>query len=249
MTKVEHTTEYNQFSRHECNRKMDEKHVQRIMTAIEEKNLLDLDPIIVDSNYCVIDGQHRLEAARRLGISAPYIVNESVNSSDMKSLNSILKPWGLVDYLNHYARLGHSEYELLEAFMNENKMQISIALQLLNGSKNSNFFKIFKSGKYRFPSNAEYAEVMVKKIQISEVIEFIKRKTSGGKTYLDRVTFYGAMVDFFNIKSFNYDTFMKKLQYKIDLIHPCTRQCDYVSLFKDIYNFKNQSPIELESRE
>jgi hypothetical protein len=243
---IEETMDYDVFQKHEANRGYDEKHVKKLMESISDRNLLRSHPIVVDKNFIIIDGQHRKEAARRLGIPITYIIDEETEIQDVIPCNTKVKTWTIVDFLNYYVQQKFPEYELLNEFVNQNRMQLNIALQLLNGSKSASFFNEFKEGKYKFPSKDEYEEVLRKKEQIGQVIDFIKRKMSGPKTYLDRVTFHGALVDFFNIKSFSFDVFVSKLSYKLDMIRPCSRQCDYVNLFKDIYNWKNQKPITME---
>lgn len=243
IIQVEETKDYSVFNRHNSNRTINEKLVNRLKESMAKKSLLRSKPIVVDKEFNIIDGQHRFEAAKRLDMPIAYIIDEEINVNDMETLNTNLLTWGLHDYLNFHVKQNNIEYQLLSDFMDSNKLKLNIALQLLHGCRNPDFFKKFKDGKYKYPSEAEEMEAMVKKSQIQEVINYIKVKTSGPKTYLDKVTFYSAMVEFFNVKSFSYDTFMKKLQYKIDMIHPCTRHGDYVRIFREIYNFKNQQPI------
>jgi len=50
-----------------------------------------------------------------------------------------------------------------------------------------------------------------------------------------------------NFKSFgslpNFENFMKRLPYKLDLIRPCSGNAQYLEIFKEIYNFRNTSPL------
>ena len=65
------------------NEKIEEGRVKKLMDAIQNENPFNtkIPPIIVDSNGNVLDGHHRLEAARRLGIqSVPAIEKFSVQS-------------------------------------------------------------------------------------------------------------------------------------------------------------------------
>jgi len=241
---IEETKDYDVFNKHKANRKTNEKLVVRLIKSIETKNLLKCNPIVVDKHFNVIDGQHRLEAARRLQLPISYITDENVDVKDIVPLNVEKETWKLDEYLNFHCNQDKLDYLLLQDFMEKEKfLKVNIALELLHGCRNSEFHTEFKKGNYKFPQETEMLEVLTKKTQIHEVINYIKTKTSGPKTYLDKVTFYSAMIEFFNIKSFSYTIFMQKLQYRIDLIHPCQCRSDYVRIFKEIYNFKNQSPI------
>ena len=63
---VYHTTDYGRFKLLEENRPLDTAHVNKLVHAIKYQNLLDQKPIDVTADFEVIDGQHRLEAARTL---------------------------------------------------------------------------------------------------------------------------------------------------------------------------------------
>ena len=58
------TTDYDIFKGIVGNRKVEKKHVEMLTGAIDRNNLLNVRPIIVNEEMMVIDGQHRLEAAK-----------------------------------------------------------------------------------------------------------------------------------------------------------------------------------------
>lgn len=240
---ITETSDYTQFKKHPANRDIDEKSRDRLVEAIQKKNLLKSHPIVVDKEFYIIDGQHRLEACKKLQIPVTYVMDENITTEDIIALNTNRKSWNMEDFLNFYVSKHRKDYILLDEFIRREKIHLNIALRLLNGNRNGAFYEEYKNGSYKFPSPEELEDVLTKQLQINQVINYIKTKTSGLKTYLDRVTFYGAMVDFFNIKSFEFEVFMTKLQYRIDLMHACTRQNEYVKLFKDIYNWKNKRPL------
>jgi len=239
ITVIEETKDYGMFDKHICNRDIEEDHVLKLIESIREKNQLRAHPILVDNDGIIIDGQHRLEAARRLGIPIPYYIDKSANVDDIIRLNVNQKAWQLPQYYNFYCKREYPEYLKLKNFIDAEKIPLNIGVLLLNGEKSGEFFTRFKKGKYRFPNEVEYMDAMQKKEHIKQVIDFIKKKTSGNKTYLDRVTFYSALIEFYNIKSFSHEIFMHKLELKLNIMCSRTRQSDYVSLFKEIYNYRS----------
>jgi len=54
------------------NRPINERHLTRLVSAIKEKNLLQDFPILVSYDMVIIDGQHRLLAAQKLGLPIFY---------------------------------------------------------------------------------------------------------------------------------------------------------------------------------
>ena len=61
------TIEHNQFKSIKGNRAVSPPHVRSIIESITEHNYLFEFPISVTNDLEVIDGQHRLEAAKQLG--------------------------------------------------------------------------------------------------------------------------------------------------------------------------------------
>lgn len=238
------TREYEMFEKLPCNRQLHEGNIKKIQKSIAEENLLKERPILVDENLCVIDGQHRLEAARRMGISIWYQITEKNNLKNLILYNNNNKSWGIEDYLNFYSHQdGYESYKELDKFITKHMIDANIALHILSSDRSTGFYKDFKEGRYQFPEGEKYLEAVKKKEMIDETVAYIKKKTSGNKVYLDRVTFYGALVTFFSSENFFYETFFKKLEYKLDLMRPCSKREEYLRIFKDIYNWKNHSRI------
>jgi hypothetical protein len=98
---MESTKDYSIFKDFTSNREVDHKHVNKLVASIGEKNLLHANPIIVDKFMRVIDGQHRLAAAEKLGVEIFYIVSD-VDRKDISVLNSNQKNWKALDYINFY---------------------------------------------------------------------------------------------------------------------------------------------------
>lgn len=110
---IEGTTEYEKFKSPTSNREIDHVHVNRLIRAIKRRNLLQLRPIIVNTKWEIIDGQHRLEAARRLKIPIFYIMSDEITKSDMAILNSFQKNWKVMDYINYYTIEKHRGFDVL----------------------------------------------------------------------------------------------------------------------------------------
>lgn len=237
---LQETKKYEMFKNLECNRPLHEGNVKKIQKSIMKKNLLAERPILVDKNYHVIDGKHRLEVARRMGVSIWYQVTDKADVKDMILLNNNLKTWNIPSYLNYYAKEGLEHYVALENFVKKHQIDVNVALHLLNANRDSGFYSEFKEGGYEFPDHEDCLRAIEKKRQIDEIVDFIKKKTSGNKVYLDRVTFYSALVSFVEKENFSYDVFFKKLQYKLSLIRPCSKRGEYLAIFKEIYNWKNK---------
>lgn len=65
---MEKTKNYSLFKKYAKNRDIDGRHVEKLIASIKTANLLDCEPILVNEKMEVIDGQHRLEAAKSLNL-------------------------------------------------------------------------------------------------------------------------------------------------------------------------------------
>ena len=72
IDKVFSTMNYEIFSSLDGNRIVNPLHVKKIADSMKIKVLFI--PIIVNEEFQVIDGQHRLEARKQLGLEVPYII-------------------------------------------------------------------------------------------------------------------------------------------------------------------------------
>src|SRR5690606_27736796 len=133
------TTDYSIFGEIESNREVDLRHVRKLMKAIEKRNLLHLNPIIVDEQNRVIEGQHRLEAAKQLKLPIYYITDGNVDKSDIAALNTNKKNWAIQDYINFHCVEKRPGFAVLAKFIsNHPNIPISSAVQLLSPSGRRN---------------------------------------------------------------------------------------------------------------
>lgn len=85
---VQSTNDYTMFQKCKSNRELDPGNIKRIKSSILAKNLLHLRPILVSKNFEIIDGQHRLEAARLLKVPIFYQIHEESDFEDVILLNA-----------------------------------------------------------------------------------------------------------------------------------------------------------------
>ena len=129
---VYRTQDYDKFVSYKSNREVGENHVKKMVRKIRLANHLDSHPISVNSNFNVIDGQHRLEAARRLNLPIYYIINDRFTVETLACVNSASKNWAPPDYLHHFLVEGNKEYKKLDDFMKDMNFPISTALCWIN---------------------------------------------------------------------------------------------------------------------
>lgn len=236
------TKDYEMFKKSSANRDINEFNVKQLMKSISVKNLLDERPILVDKEMRVMDGQNRLEAARRLNIEIAYSVCENIMDEDIILLNANQKNWQLTDYLNYYVKKSNTQYVTLNDFLEKNKLSIMQMRALMN--EGEKFSDKFKKGEFTFPKNGQFSKVAMRLENLRFVQEYIALKMPETKICYDGSHFIHGLLEFFNNKKVDIGVFTHKLEYKLDLLRPSTNRVGYINMFKAIYNFKNENPIE-----
>lgn len=158
METVQSTTHYDLFKVLPGNRKVNSQHVESLRKSIDLNGFISQNPIIVNENHYVIDGQHRLEAARKLGEPVYYVMLKGGDLESVQLLNATQRPWLIDDYLESYIELGNKEYVYLKEFCEKWEIPVSTGVLLLTGRLNSErYLSEFHKGTFRV-THAEQAD-------------------------------------------------------------------------------------------
>jgi hypothetical protein len=159
------TTKYDIFKMANGNRDYSIAHAVKLANDIKENNMLEAHPILCirgDNCLLVYDGQHRLAAAKKLGIPIPYIIAEGLTCADIATLNRSQKGWGTKDYVKHFSDMKKSDYVRLQDFVNAHGLPITLAVGMLSKKipEGGGLQEQFRSGRFRIES-MERAEAVV----------------------------------------------------------------------------------------
>ena len=105
-----HTTkDYDKFKITKGNRTMDIAHKDKLKESMKIDDILSLRPILIRENGEVIDGQHRLTAAKELGLEIHYMIADGSDSS-LDEYNKVIQD--LRPFINEIDRLKKENKEL-----------------------------------------------------------------------------------------------------------------------------------------
>ncbi len=146
------TTDYSKFKKARGNRPVDEGHVNQLKKLIAEKDLYD--PIRVNQNMEVVDGQHTLQARKELDLKVPYIIINSDDPLDVARLNTGRRNWSMEAYLNHHCARNKMDYKICKSKMDQFGINISEAIVLLlkQCSMWNRIATDFKTGQFKIPA-------------------------------------------------------------------------------------------------
>lgn len=244
MTRILKTKEYDMFIKHENNRAIDPGNLKKISFSIQSNNLLEFRPILVDSDMCVIDGQHRLEAAKSLGVDIYYQISDSSKCEDIILLNANQKNWTAEDYVNYWTNKGNLNYKKLKEFSENNKIPLAQVLKYLITASGIDRSKTLKTGLFIFPNEEKIEEINKYLGNLETILKVLQRYLITNKKLASSRNLRLSLMAILKNPNLNIDTLIDKISYKAESIRSCTTVQAYYCLFRDIYNWRNSNPIE-----
>lgn len=244
---IQTTSNYELFKFYPGNRPIDQHNLDNLIFSISEKNLLPERPIIINESFYVLDGQHRLEAAKKLNIPISYIQKSGGGFKDIILLNSNQKNWKLEDYLRLFSDGEKmSEYLLLKEFMNRHNLRLKEALLIVLGpfKDMTDGFK-FKKGEFKFSGNIPFCDDLAEKVKWT--VNLISSHNIKPLHRFKNTAFIKPLILIITNKQLNWEIFQQKMEaswFKIGT-RPSTNL--YIEMFCDIYNLRNQNKIFFES--
>jgi len=216
-------------------------HVQKLMSSIAAPDMGEVVPILVNEKMEIIDGQHRLEARKKLALPIYYIIQSKSTVKDVQLLNSSQRAWTLADYVASYRSEGNPHYETLTQFYTEHDIPISQAVSLLSKKNRENWstpIARMKDGQFVVDSLEEATEVM-KHMKIFQ--PYITRVIYRSKGFINAIRFLHESPDF------NWERLASKLEESPFRILYALNKKDYLYSIEKIYNYKEKRPVRIYS--
>lgn len=228
--KIQATTNYSIFRPFPGNRAIKEIHVRRLIASIQNDNDLASHPIIVDMDYRVVDGQHRLEAAKRLKVPIFYIINKKATADQIIKNNDCKLSWTLPDKFNYWIQYGNDDYVQLKRIANDLGMTLDVIL-LYNESDRKDAIKGLLKNKI---DDKKLTELMVIKefwdINNQRVKSPIKFNRSACTIFKH----------FFSFNCVDPHELLERFKMCSKIFRPTNRE-DGIMQLCDIYNYKLRS--------
>lgn len=228
---VRKTSDYSLFQFEDKNRSVNPGHLNKLKASIKKSNLLSAQPITVNEDYEIIDGQHRFMAALELEVPVFFVMEEGLTIDDAITLNINTKNWTYKDYLRYWIKQGNEHYVYFKQFMRKYGFGYSVSLALLGlerASDGNRLTDIFNAGKF-IPKYKVYAEDMGDKcLEMKEYGAFATNRT-----------FVLAFDEAKKMDGYDHETFMKKLEMAPDRFRKCSSQENYLRMMEDVINYHN----------
>lgn len=116
--KTYRTDNYDLFKRLEGNRPVVAKRVSRIAHSIATNGYI-YNPIVVNENFEVVDGQGRLEALQLSGLPVDFVIAKGATLKDCVALNAYTTAWTVNDYIDSFCEMGNENYIRFKMLLSE----------------------------------------------------------------------------------------------------------------------------------
>lgn len=237
VPQIKATTDYEQFKVMGGNRNIDNNHVEKLKGAmLENPEWFATKPAVVNDQGFVIDGQHRLQAARQLGIPFYYVVGSKMNLMAARAMNIRQKQWTLLDYVRSYADAGNRSYQfILEMVQRYPALSPGGIVAILQGGTNDSQ----RSGELKagllFVEDERAAEAMV---------ETFNNITKITRHHLPN-TFVGIYMGLIDRNDFDENRFMRNLEAKPELFRVSNIAKEVYRTIEDVYNYNYSTANQL----
>lgn len=236
--KVYVTNRYSLFSGVVGNRVINNRHVTNLTRSIAKHNMLEVRPIIVTKELKIIDGQHRLEAAKNNDVPIYFIIaSEDLSLDDVHLLNQDQRSWLTLDYVKSYDELGKKEYQIFYQFIKDYNISVEGGLIFIFNNNSGNYYHMVKSGNLELTN--EDLKNGIRRADLWVKVSAYFLNTSSKRVYIyrsineiDRLELGEKLIEKLNYSNF-------KLEGKTSLR-------EYMRQFEDVLNWKNRAePVRL----
>lgn len=226
------TTNLEQFKYLSFNRPIDRNHVVKMKSVLQNKNDWKNHPLLVTKDMEVIDGQHRLEASKLLGIPVHYEISENYRPEDVFNINTCQKRWQPIDFMHYHAELGNSEYTKLRSFMRDMGYPLNVMLIWLSKEEDGRQTR-FRDGKFVFRLTEDTLSAMMASKQI---IDILKKKHIKPISIYKQQSFHKALKYVLCNPMVDVDYLLSKIENYSSFIKYCQSWQEYVDILADIHN-------------
>ena len=129
--KIYTTRDYDQFKILHGNRDIGSNRTAKVRKSIENVGLLP-EPILVNENKEIINGQARYTVCKEKGLPIYYQIVEGAGIDECMKMNSSATKWTQRDYIKSYAATGHESYVFLQRMLDKYALPVRVTISVCN---------------------------------------------------------------------------------------------------------------------
>lgn len=233
--KLQSTKNASLFVYNDEQRPIHQQHVNFLASSMSRHGFLPSKAIQCyrrkDGKLIVIDGHHRLEAAKTLGITFYYVVESATSQQAMPDVNRS-RQWGIADFIRQYAMRGLPDYKRLSDYI-ASGLNPTAAASLLAGESagSANQSGRIKAGTFK-----------VKTTENADKILSLMRDNPSITTFKN-TNFVKALSLCLWLTEFDFGTFKSRAELNYHMIPKCSNVKDFLTSIEEVYNFRSRDKV------
>lgn len=231
------TNDYGLFKTLNGNRDIAFARVDKIAKSIKNIGYRP-QPILVNGNMEIIDGQGRFQALKNMGLPILYIIDKNAGIKECISMNIYQEKWNVMDYVKSYAEQGNNDYILLYEMIKQfPKLHLRVIVPVCTGNYGSDGFDILKKGRFKVGRDKkEIVKILEYLMQFYPYEKYMSNFDRAAKVFL--LAYEHPEID--------KDAMLKAVETRFQKITPYNSIEEAVKTFGDIYNYKRRDKVYFE---
>jgi len=235
---LEKSKSYHLFEYHPSQQPLSTAHVSKLADAIRKNGFLPSKPVQVfakNNRYTIIDGHHRFEAAKSLGVEFFFVEEPPCHADLIGQENSLVRKWSNMSFVNFYKDKGLKDYLELSYYLRFG-FPLQSAGSLLNGESahSGNAGRLIRNGTFKVKTTQSIDYIMQVINEAGHVAPELRKQA-----YIEAI----SMLLF--VPEFDRTSLVKKI---LGLPKAITRAADRkqaLQCIEEAYNFHRSSKVPL----
>jgi hypothetical protein len=234
------TDDYSLFRFSPLNRPVSNDHVNELVRSIKLNNQLDVNPILVNTEFYIVSGQHRFLAAKKLKLPIYYVIKD-VPDTYFLTANQDQRRCTLADTITFYRDyLNNDDYKLLGELIKEFTISVSSIAALIGGPTVTKHKNIHR-GNFKLGQGPEETRVILDNFR--ELFNFLKTQPFEYKGAYKTAHFCQGLARFMS-RDISWPLFMKKVRVNWSMLDTAMPNADrWCKRIFEVYNKRSRNHI------
>ncbi len=233
QSKIWVATDYSKFKLNEYNR--EPGHYKKVLKSIKDKDYTMYNPILVDRQMNIVDGQNRFLACKELGKPIYFIVGQDIHIFAASQINQASKNWTMIDFVQHYAKRGMEPYIKMIDLAAKYQQRLSVIAQFGKLSDNSrSHSESVSRGLFQFRTDIDVNDFFEHVATFQKYYKFAKKER-----------FVRAVLKLYTHEDYSPKTMEKKLRIASSIVHDQPKVEMVIEELVKLYNYKSRNQITI----
>lgn len=207
--------------------------VAKITRSMKKRGFSPTKPITVNKFMEIVDGQHRFQAAKNLGLPIYYMQDNDVTVDDVREMALAQAPWNIADYVSSQIRQGNECFARLAVLRDRSRCSWNTFLAGVFSDNNKAVIEDIKAGRF-----------VLTETRTAMIEEFLAKFALFQDAFpqgFNHRQFVIACARMFGHPQYNHAQMTARMEYQSTKMVKCANVEQYIILLSDIYNYRSHA--------